>query len=579
VKTFESQVQRNPDGIAISHGKLKYTYQELNKKSNQFAHYLRSQYQIKPNDLVCLCVDKNELMLIAILAVLKVGAAYVPMEPSYPEHRIEHILEDTKSMLLITNEQHVPRLHEVKRSHDVSFVCIDNLIASPVLINYPEENLGIAIPESNLAYVIYTSGTTGKPKGVLQTHGNVARLLLATEGLYGFHSGDVWTLFHAYVFDFSVWEIWGALAYGGKLVIPSHDQTRDFAEFHALCEREGVTVLNQTPSAFYQFMDFATEQKLEHLRYVIFGGEALHLPRLSHWFSCYGEDKPQLINMYGITETTVHVTYHRIKQDKLDERSQIGTVLSNLKAYVLDDALNPVPVYAIGELYVGGSSLACGYLNQEALTSERFIPSPFDEGRLYKTGDLVRWLPDGSLEYVGRNDFQVKIRGHRIELGEIESVLLSYPGMKQAVVLAKKQQSTEGYYLVGYCVSDGVYEEQALMNYLSHRLPDYMVPQVFVPLEKLPLTVNGKLDHQQLPEPVQKSSNVYVAPRSDLERQVCEIWAEVLGIPLDRLSIRDDFFRLGGDSIVSIQLSSRMRQRLGLVVSVRSIFNCRSIER
>ena len=579
VEVFEEQVARTPDQVALVCDGVNISYRELNSRSNRFASYLREQHDIQPDDLICLCLDKNAYMIEAILGVLKSGGGYVPMEPGYPSERIHHIAKDTNSKLVITNTSHRQQLGEVLSELVVDVLVIDSPELQMDLADYSPENLQLTVSNENLAYVIYTSGTTGQPKGVLQTHGNVSRLLSATEALYGFNAEDVWTLFHAYVFDFSVWELWGALAYGGKLVVPSHEQTRDFAQFHALCSREGVTVLNQTPSAFYQFMELALEQKLPSLRYVIFGGEALHLPKLKPWFASYGDETPKLINMYGITETTIHVTYHRLREESLGETSRIGKVLPNLTTYVLDSGLNPVPVGAIGELYVGGSSLARGYLNQPELTQERFIPNPFHLGRLYKTGDLVRWLPDGSMEYIGRNDLQVKIRGYRIELGEIESALLDYTGIKQAVVLARKNEVTGSYSLVGYYVAEEVLEERSLNSYLSTKLPDYMIPHSLMHLMVLPLTVNGKLDRSQLPEADFKTIKTYVAPRNESEREVTRIWSEVLRVPFEALSIRDDFFRMGGDSIVSIQLVSRMRQRLGLMVSVRAIFTCRTIER
>ncbi|NDB85091.1 MAG: gramicidin biosynthesis protein, partial [Alphaproteobacteria bacterium] len=332
---------------------------------------------------------------------------------------------------------------------------------------------------------------------------------------------------------------------------------------------------------------------LTNLRYIIFGGEVLSLSQLKPWINYYGDDQPKLINMYGITETTVHTTYNRISKQELYKNSYIGKKISDLKAYVLDKNLRPLPIGAVGELYIGGVGLARGYLNRPELTAEKFIANPFRselEGveskntRLYKTGDLVRWLPDGNLEYIGRNDFQVKIRGYRIELGEIESVLSTYAGISQSVVIAKEHVDVEGVstgnkYLVGYYVSKVRLNEEEIINYLGSRLPEYMIPSILVYLERLPLTINGKLDRKALPDPEFTNIDNYVAPRNELESQVCKIWGEVLGLPEDRIGIRDDFFRLGGDSIVSIQLVSRLRQRLGLNIGVKDIFNYKTIER
>ncbi len=428
----------------------------------------------------------------------------------------------------------------------------------------------------------------------MQQHRNVHRLLLATDDWYHFNSQDVWTLFHAYVFDVSVWEMWGALCHGGKLLIPSYEQTRDIKLFYELCEQYGVTVLNQTPSVFYQFIDFAISapHQLKSLRYIIFAGEALNFWQLQPWFNVYGYTKPLLVNMYGITETTVHVTYKPITAEDLGNNSYIGKPIPDQNIYIVDASLKPLPIGAIGEMYIGGAGLARGYLNLPDLTAERFIANPFQSvtekqtgknARLYKTGDLARYLADGSIEYIGRNDFQVKIRGFRIELGEIEVKLSSYPEIKQAAVLAREHLNESGLptgnkYLVGYYVANTPLDHDAMHNYLSQQLPDYMIPSALVWLDKLPLTINGKLDRKALPDPEFISTNHYIAPRNELEKQIAEVYAAILGLPVDKISMGDDFFRLGGDSISSIQLSSRLRQ-LNINCGVKDIFIHRTVEK
>ncbi|NDB83360.1 MAG: amino acid adenylation domain-containing protein, partial [Alphaproteobacteria bacterium] len=623
---FEEQVEKTPDSIAVVYEDTKLSYRELNNKANRLANYLRRDNNILPDTLIVLCLERSEDMLISILAVLKAGAAYVPMDPNYPTERIRYILEDTRTKIVLTNEIHKQRLEGISEeivlsitdkeeirildaANQRNILAVDSQEIREQLSLELATNPRTETTSRNLAYVIYTSGTTGKPKGVMQLHGNIMRLFIATDNLYKFHSNDIWTLFHSYIFDFSVWEIWGALIYGGQLIVPSYNKTRDLNIFYELCKQERVTVLNQTPSAFYQFIDIAiskdTQDKLHHLRHVIFGGEALNLTQLKPWFDYYSYTQPQLINMYGITETTIHVTYKLIEKQDLGNSSYIGNVIPDLKAYVLSNTLTPLPIGAIGELYIGGAGLARGYLNQPDLTSERFIPNPFqnleerndksfksrgNNTRLYKTGDLVRWLPDGNLEYIGRNDFQIKIRGYRIEVGEIESALASYDGIKQAIVIAKEHNRDDvslrddtsfatTKYLVAYYTSDTKLNEEEVLVYLQNKLPEYMVPTILVHLTSLPLTVNGKLDRRALPDPEFTNRDNYIAPRNELERKVCDIWAEVLGLPSDKVGICDDFFRMGGDSIMSIQLVSRLRQRLGLYISVKDIFSYKTIKR
>ncbi len=609
-KIFEMQSIKYAERIALYSENREITYGELNAKSNQIAHYLRDVCQIQSEDLIGLCFDRTEQSLVALLGILKAGAAYVPMDPHTPDERLAYIISDTKMKQVLTQSAHQSRLENVLTSTQV--LALDHPEMQKILCKQSSENLLLDIPFDQLAYIIYTSGTTGKPKGVMQTHQNVVRLFSATEHWYGFTEKDVWTLFHSIVFDFSVWEIWGALLHGGKLVIPTYDETRDLNLFYALCLKTGVTVLNQTPSAFYQFMevvlqeentrvheDSSTEstnkfsaevefRKKSNLRYVIFGGEALNISQLRPWFERYGFRQPHLINMYGITETTVHVTYKLLTESDLNEGvSSIGEVIPDQYAYVLDSHLNPLPIGAIGELYVGGAGLARGYWNRPELTAERFISNPYQtveekaldvNARLYKTGDLVSWQSERNLEYRGRNDSQVKIRGYRIELGEIESVLSQHEQVRQAVVLAKEHPAG-GSYLVAYYVADQAISADVLKTRLEALLPDYMVPNIYLHLATFPLTINGKLDRSALPEPSFVQPTIVVSPRTELEQQVSAIWAELLGVALDVFSIQDDFFRLGGDSIVSIQLVSRLRQRLGLSINVKDIFAHKTVER
>ncbi len=598
---FEEQVKKMPDKIALVYGSKFLTYDELNKRSNQLANYLRHECNVGAETVVAICLPRTENIIIAILAVLKAGGAYVPLDPNYPDARLQHVLTDSGANVILTDELNIKRVHwleEIERGSQNKLVVLslDDKEKQNPFKNQSDHNLTPINSIDNLAYVIYTSGTTGLPKGSSHTHRNICRLFESTNHWYNFNEDDVWSLYHSYVFDFSVWEMWGSLLYNGKLIIVPYDISRDFYAYTKIILQQKVSILNHTPTAFYQLADILIREeprKLSHLRYVIFGGEALQFFKLQTFFNRFSNCKIKLINMYGITETSVHVTYKLIT-NCLENSSNIGDKIPDLKVYVLDKNLMMVPVGAIGELYVSGAGLGRGYYNKPALTAERFIANPYqtraDQNRekflrLYKTGDLVRLLQDGSLEYLGRNDFQIKLRGYRIELGEIEQAISSYGGISQSVVLIKEEniKSAGGEskkYLLGYYVSKEKMSEQLLESYLKSKLPDYMVPTYLVHLSELPLTINGKIDRKALPSPEFRSdSEKYIAPRNEIEKSISEIWSKVLGIAKDKISISDDFFRLGGDSIISIQLVSLLRQKLGLQVSVKDIFSFRTIER
>ncbi|PIQ44196.1 MAG: non-ribosomal peptide synthetase, partial [Gammaproteobacteria bacterium CG12_big_fil_rev_8_21_14_0_65_46_12] len=426
---FEDQVKLSPDALALVFEGVPLSYRELNQKANQLARAIREQYEpvhnedeLSPKNLIALYFDRGIELVVAILAVLKSGAAYVPIAVEYPIDRVQYILADAKISLILTQAEHEPVFKNYLQDGKARLL----LTGEGSYDEYESTDLSVHSQPSDLAYVIYTSGTTGQPKGVLQTHANVARLFLSTAEEFNFTASDVWTLYHSYAFDFSVWEIWGALLHGGKLLIPSLNQVRDITGFYTFCVTQGVTILNQTPTAFYQFVEAATQDErndLSRLRYIILGGEALKLSQIRKWWQYVKRYQlnVELINMYGITETTVHVTLKRLSAEDDESVSNIGRPLKDLCVYVLNSQLQPVPLGVVGELYVGGGGLAVGYLNQPGLTRERFIKNPFlkaESGmdlRLYKTGDLVKYLPDGDLVYVGRNDNQVKIRGYRIE--------------------------------------------------------------------------------------------------------------------------------------------------------------------
>ncbi|MFU7212081.1 amino acid adenylation domain-containing protein, partial [Pseudomonas aeruginosa] len=548
---FEEQARQRPQAVALILDEQRLSYGELNARANRLAHCLIAR-GVGADVPVGLALERSLDMLVGLLAILKAGGAYLPLDPAAPEERLAHILDDSGVRLLLTQGHLLERL---PRQAGVEVLAIDGL----VLDGYAESDPLPTLSADNLAYVIYTSGSTGKPKGTLLTHRNALRLFSATEAWFGFDERDVWTLFHSYAFDFSVWEIFGALLYGGRLVIVPQWVSRSPEDFYRLLCREGVTVLNQTPSAFKQLMavacsaDMATQQPA--LRYVIFGGEALDLQSLRPWFQRFGDRQPQLVNMYGITETTVHVTYRPVSEADLEGGlvSPIGGTIPDLSWYILDRDLNPVPRGAVGELYIGRAGLARGYLRRPGLSATRFVPNPFPGGageRLYRTGDLARFQADGNIEYIGRIDHQVKVRGFRIELGEIEAALAGLAGVRDAVVLA--HDGVGGTQLVGYVVADSAEDaerlRESLRESLKRHLPDYMVPAHLMLLERMPLTVNGKLDRQALPQPdASLSQQAYRAPGSELEQRIAAIWSEILGV--ERVGLDDNFFELGGHSL------------------------------
>ena len=437
---FEQQVARRPEAVALTCDGVALTYAQVNARANRIARRL-IEYGVQPETLVGLCLERTNEIVIAVLAILKSGGAYLPIDLAYPPDRLAFMLEDAQAPVLLTQRELTSKLPATK----AKVLCIEDVLEASPVDRSDEANLPPTADPDNLAYVIYTSGTTGEPKGSLITHRNVARLFPATESWYQFNEQDSWTLFHSCAFDFSVWEIWGALLYGGRVVVVPFLVSRSPEAFYELLAREKVTVLNQTPSAFRQLIqaEEAVGQKELALRYVIFGGEALEMQSLRPWFERHGDEKPQLVNMYGITETTVHVTYRPLSKDDLNSGSVIGVPIPDLQIYILDQSGQLVPIGVPGEMHVGGAGLARGYLRRPELSEQRFIPDHVTGrtgARLYKTGDLARFLPGRDIEYLGRIDHQVKIRGFRIELGEIESVLLQHPAVRSAVVMAREDE-------------------------------------------------------------------------------------------------------------------------------------------
>ncbi|MHB8382373.1 MAG: non-ribosomal peptide synthetase [Candidatus Binataceae bacterium] len=511
---FEEQAELNRDRVAVTCEREQLTYGQLNERANRLAHHLIG-LGVGPEVLVGICVERSLEMIVGLLGILKAGGAYAPLDPECPKERLALMLDDAETPILLTQKRLLGRLP--KRT--ARTICLDSDWGE--IAGQNPDNPSSGIKCENLAYIIYTSGSTGGPKGVQVTHANVSRLMSATRASFAFDANDVWTMFHSYAFDFSVWEIWGSLLHGGRLVVVPFLTSRSPELFRELLRKEQVTVLNQTPSAFLQQLQSdqtskspdRSEDKSKDksddelaLRLIIFGGEALDFGSLKAWVASHGDEMPQLVNMYGITETTVHVTYLRITDRLLagGPGSRIGRPISDLQVYILDPHQNPVPIGVAGELYIGGAGLARGYLKRPELNAEKFIPNPFSDragSRLYRTGDLGRYLRDGNLEFLGRIDQQVKIRGFRIELEEIEAVLRQHPGVGQCVVVAREDAGGDKQ-LVSYVVAppgEPAVSISALRRFIATQLPDYMIPNSFIWLEALPLTTNGKVDRKALP--------------------------------------------------------------------------------
>ena len=582
---FEQQVERSPDSIALTFEEEHLTYAQLNGRANQLAHYLQER-GIGVEDRVGVLLERSIQMVVSLLAILKAGAAYVPLDPAYPQDRLSFTLADSGASLLISRSTLADSL-SASLSHTLPRLSLD--LAGAAIAAFPTVNLSSPAISESLAYVIYTSGSTGTPKGVMVTHSNVTRLFSATQGWFSFGAGDVWTLFHSYAFDFSVWELWGSLLFGGRLVIVPDLVTRSPDSFYELLCREQVTVLNQTPSAFRQLMRVGQEvldAGSVALRLVIFGGEALELQSLQPWFERHGDESPQLVNMYGITETTVHVTYRPVLAADANSAvgSMVGIKIPDLELYILDQHLQLAPVGVGGEVYVGGNGLARGYLTRPELTAERFLPHPYSRetgARLYRTGDLARYVADGDLQYLDRIDQQVKIRGFRIELGEIEVVLEQHAEIREAVVVAQETAAGQKR-LVGYVVTEAGEElsTSELRQHLAEKLPEHMIPPVFVQLEELPLTPNGKVDRRALPQPALNGRGRepdYLAPRNLLELHLTRIWQEVLAHA--PVGVRDNFFMLGGHSLLAVRLLANIHQQFGKKLPLSALFQGATVEK
>ena len=568
---FEEQVALAPDAVAVSLGDAQLTYGALNAKSNQLAQYLRT-VGVKPGERIALCFERSIAMVVGVLAVLKAGGAYVPLDPSYPPDRLRYMLADSAPVAVLTHDVVLGSLRDVLREGVAAVVDVeaDAALWSAAL----GDDLGHSeVRPDDLAYVMYTSGSTGQPKGVLVEHRGVANRLRWMQLSFDLHSGEPVLQKAPFGFDASVWEMFWPLVCGGKLVLAHRDGHKDPAYLTRLIRSEQLTNIHFVPSMLQVFLEHEDVPACTSLRRVFCGGEQLHASLVRR----LRERLPSvdLYNFYGPTEATVTATTFSCPQGDLADNVPIGRPMANVRAYVLDTLLEPVPVGVAGELHIGGVQVARGYLNRPELTAERFVPSPFVAGdRLYKTGDVVRYLPDGTIEYVNRNDFQVKIRGFRIELGEIESALCRYVGIRDAVVVARAD-GDGGKRLVAYYVVAGAavpIDAEQLRLHLGRTLPEYMVPAAYVSLESMPLTVNGKVDRKALPVPddMAYSRSVYEAPQGEVEQTLARIWSELLKV--ERVGRHDNFFELGGHSLLAVRVLSRVRAELQAELSLSALF-------
>ena len=572
IEQFEQVAALHGDRVAASCRSEKITYKALNQAANRIAHTLLLRH-LGSDAVVAIYLERSIPMLSAMLGVLKAGCAYLPIDPTYPAARVIQTLDDAGPAAIITDSRLASGLSEMRA--DLLLVDSQDLCSE-------ETNAPLQTTPESLAYVMYTSGSTGKPKGVLITHRNVMRLMSQTDQWFHFNEHDVWTMFHSFAFDFSVWEIWGPLLAGGRLVIVPFEISRSTEDFYALLSAERVTVLNQTPSAFALIdqVEEAGPVLPLALRYVIFGGEALQYRALRSWFKRHGDQRPKLINMYGITETTVHVTYRVVTETDAhtETDSLIGEPIPDLEIYLLDTDLRPVADGEEGELCIGGGGVARGYLNRPELTAQRFIPDPFSgkSGLLYRSGDLARRRSDGQLVYLGRNDHQVKINGFRIELGEVEANIAAFPGIRQVCVLAHADH-TGIQRLAAYFVTEtgAPIPSHTISRFLAERSPAQMIPAFYIQVHSIPLTHNGKVDRVALPKPVTGSVASFSDKGTPMQERVAAIWRTVLEAP--NVLLDDNFFDIGGSSILLIRIRAELQTQLGRQIPITWMFEFTTI--
>jgi amino acid adenylation domain-containing protein len=568
---FTGQAARTPAAVALLCGEQRLTYVELDQRTNQLAHYLIG-LGVGPEVIVAIRLERSVEMMVALLAVLKAGGAYLPVDPDCPQERLQQMLLDAKATVLLTHSSMLGSLE----LDEMAPVAMDR--DWPEIVRCSTDPVAGRARPSNLAYVIYTSGSTGQPKGAMNEHRGVVNRLQWMQERYGLDTNDRVLQKTPYTFDVSVWEIFWTLMSGACLVIARPDGHKDPAYLHELIDETAVTTLHFVPSMLQSFLDHRISGSCPSLRHVVCSGEELPAASQTKCFDRF--PAVELSNLYGPTEAAVDVTSWECMSNDCRARIPIGRPISNIATYVLDRCGEPVPVGVAGELFIGGIGVARGYLNRPALTAQRFVASAFASGeRLYRTGDKVRYLADGNLEFLGRLDKQVKIRGHRIEPGEIEAALMVHEAISQAVVLAREDEPGDQR-LVAYLVAAmdaSIPQPDVLRTHLQRTLPDYMVPSTFVTLDRLPLTSSGKLDRSALPAPQGRAdlTQAYVAPRTPAEQWLAEIWTDVLRV--DRVGIHDNFFELGGHSLLTMRIVARIHERFNVSLPVWTLFESPTI--
>ncbi|QMS88311.1 amino acid adenylation domain-containing protein [Nostoc edaphicum CCNP1411] len=561
---FEEQVEKSPNALAIVYKQQYLTYRELNNRANHLAHYLQA-LGVKPEVRVGICVERSLEMVIGILAILKAGGAYIPLDPAYPLERLAFMLEDVQTSILLTQNHLQNRLP----IHNQTVVNLDS--DWEIIAQYSENNLLSEVNPENLAYIIYTSGSTGTPKGTEVTHRSIIGFMFGVDYIH-LDAEQIWLQHSSISWDALTLELWPPLLYGGCCVLyPERIPTPE--NLSRIIQEQRVNTLFLTTALFNLMID-KMPQGLSDIKQLLFGGESVSVPHVRRALELL--PRTQLIHAYGPSECTVFTCCYPIPKQLAENVHSIpiGKPIGDRIVYILDKDLHRVPISVPGELYVGGASVARGYLNQPRLTSEKFICNPFIEGdKLYKTGDLARRLPDGNIEFIGRIDTQVKIRGFRIELAEIEAILIQHSDIQQVVVMAREDEPGNKY-LVAYLVTkDNQPTPRILQNFLKKKLPDYMIPAIFVFIEAFPLTPNGKINRRALPAPDISQRNLevdFVAPRTPTEQELATIWAEVLKVK--QVGIHDNFFELGGHSLLATQVVSRLREAFSLEFSLRYLF-------